>query len=86
MFPLAIISSLIILAVAIIDGVRGKTGLGSAVLSRKLSHDKFWLAIALYANMALTLLWLSWNLPSPAASCEPGDKGCVVVIIEAAPQ
>ena len=86
MFPLAIISSLVILAIAIVDGIRGKTGLGSAVLSRKLSYDKFWLAIALYVNIALGLLWLSGKLPVAAASCQSGDKDCAVIIVKAAPQ
>ena len=68
-----------------VDGLRGRTGFGSAVLTKQRSRDKFWHAIAIYANMAIVLFWLSGRLPPPER-CKPGDEGCLVLIIEPHPK
>ena len=64
---IALIATLVMLAVATIDGVRGKTGLGKFRLS-KTDEDptRFWFAIVLYINMAIGMFWLAGQVRDDA--------------------
>ena len=59
------VASGLILSTAIVDGVRGRTGLGRLRLSKRLSPERFWMAVALYFNMALLLFWVSGQALAP---------------------
>ena len=77
---LALIATLVMLVVAAIDAVRGKTALGKFRLSKKDEDPtRFWFAIVLYVNMAFGMFWLAGQAhePEPAAP---------VVTYEAPPQ
>ena len=70
---LALVAMFVILAVATIDGVRGKTGLGKFRLS-KTDEDptRFWFAIVLYINMAIGLFWLAGQAGDDASQESEG--------------
>ena len=77
----ALIAAPIIVAVATLDAVRGKTALGKFRLS-KTDEDptRFWFAIVLYINMAIGLFWLAGQVPDREAEPEPA-----IVVYEAPP-
>ena len=57
---IALIATVVMLAVAAIDAVRGKTALGKFRLSKKDEDPtRFWFAIVLYINMAFGMFWLA---------------------------
>jgi len=57
---IAMIATVVMLAVAAIDAVRGKTALGKFRLSKKDEDPtRFWFAIVLYINMAFVMFWLA---------------------------
>ncbi|RPF72225.1 hypothetical protein [Aurantiacibacter spongiae] len=66
----ALVACFVMLAIAVIDGVRGVSALGPHRLTKKGTPDKFWLAIVLYVNMAFAMLWLAGQVTSPD---EPGQ-------------
>ncbi|NCP20184.1 MAG: hypothetical protein GW855_13620 [Erythrobacter sp.] len=67
---IAVIATFVMLVVAAIDAVRGKTALGKFRLSKKDEDPtRFWFAIVLYVNMAFGLFWLA----SVAGSTEPQE-------------
>lgn len=78
---LALIAMAVMLAVAAIDAVRGKTGIGKFRLSK---HDedptRFWFAIVLYINMALGMFWLWGQVPEPAPQKIQQDEPPVVTL------
>ncbi len=77
---IALIATLVMLIVAAIDAVRGKTAIGKFRLS-KTDEDptRFWFAIILYVNMAFGMFWLAGQ----AAEIEEKP---VVMTYEAPPQ
>ena len=66
---IALIATVVILCVAAIDAVRGKTALGKFRLSKKDEDPtRFWFAIVLYINMAFGMFWLAGQVePSTSA-------------------
>jgi len=66
---IALIATVVMLAVAAIDAVRGKTALGKFRLSKKDEDPtRFWFAIVLYINMAFGMFWLAGQVaPSTSA-------------------
>ena len=77
---LALIAMAVLLAVAAIDAVRGKTGFGKFRLSK---HDedptRFWFAIVLYINMALGLFWLWGRVPEPAPEPQSAEEAQLTI-------
>lgn len=56
----ALIATLVMLVVAAIDVVRGKTAMGRFRMSKKDEDpSRFWFAIVLYINMAFGMFWLA---------------------------
>ncbi|MEL7690714.1 hypothetical protein [Citromicrobium bathyomarinum] len=73
---IALIATVVMLAVAAIDAVRGKTALGKFRLSKKDEDPtRFWFAIVLYINMAFGMFWLAGQVPqtAPETASEPKD-------------
>jgi hypothetical protein len=65
---IAIIATFVMLVVAAIDTVRGKTALGKFRLSKKDDDpSRFWFAIVLYINMAFGMFWLAGQV-APSTS------------------
>ncbi|MBB3034994.1 hypothetical protein [Alteriqipengyuania lutimaris] len=64
---IALLAVFVMLAVATIDAVRGRTGLGKFRLS-KTDEDptRFWFAIVLYINMAIGMFWLAGQVRDDA--------------------
>ncbi|MEP0191819.1 MAG: hypothetical protein ABJP70_06230 [Erythrobacter sp.] len=82
---IALIASLVILIVAIIDFRRGKTGLLHFRLTKEKSPQRYWATVVLYFNMAFGMFWLSGQVPSETvvAGCKPADQECTVTVTEA---
>lgn len=82
---IALIATLVMLAVAAIDAVRGKTALGKFRLSKKDEDPtRFWFAIVLYINMAFGMFWLAGQVPQAApdpASKSKNDQPTVTITI-----
>ena len=75
---IAIIATFVMLVVAAVDAVRGKTALGKFQLSKKDDDpSRFWFAIVLYINMAFGMFWLA----GVAGSTEPQEQRTVTVDI-----
>lgn len=69
---LAMIAVAVILAVATIDAVRGRTALGKFRLGKSDEDPtRFWFAIVLYINMAIGLFWLAGQITEPEAEPAP---------------
>ena len=72
---IALIATLVMLVIAAIDAVRGKTALGKFRLSKKDEDPtRFWFAIVLYINMAFGMFWLAGRLrhrPPPESRHRP---------------
>ncbi len=63
---IALIATLVMLVVATVDAVRGKTALGKFRLSKKDEDpSRFWFAIVLYMNMGFGMFWLAGQVPPP---------------------
>ncbi|MEL7730580.1 hypothetical protein AAG612_13680 [Citromicrobium bathyomarinum] len=72
---IAIIATFVMLVVAAVDAVRGKTALGKFQLSKKDDDpSRFWFAIVLYINMAFGLFWLAGQVPQAAPEPAPEPK------------
>ncbi len=76
----ALIASVAVLIVAIVDWRRGKTGLLNLQLTKEKTPDKFWYAIVLYINIAIGLLWLSGMGGEPETQCGGADNPCDIVV------
>ena len=70
------IASGVILATAIIDAVRGRSGLGRHRLTKHGTPDRFWMAVVLYFNLAFLLFWVSGKAYQP----EVADAPQVIVV------
>lgn len=81
---LALIATLVMLAVAAIDAVRGKTALGKFRLSKKDEDPtRFWFAIVLYINMAFGMFWLAGLARDTVPQDAPSEEQRPTVTIEA---
>ncbi|MCD1623114.1 hypothetical protein [Citromicrobium bathyomarinum] len=73
---IALIATLVMLVIAAVDAVRGKTALGKFRLSKKDEDpSRFWFAIVLYINMAFGMFWLAGQV---APSTFTGDQAPTV--------
>ena len=68
-----------ILLVVVRDWRRGKTALGKLVLERDKDPDRFWMALALYANIGFALLWLGQQFDSKPEGCNPFEEECIII-------
>jgi|TARA_R100000049_G_scaffold4899_1_gene12194 hypothetical protein len=75
---IALIATFVMLVIAAIDAVRGKTALGKFRLSKQDEDpSRFWFAIVLYINMAFGMFWLAGMV----GSAEPEEQPTVTVNI-----
>lgn len=79
------VGSGVMLATAIMDTVRGRSGLGKYRLTKERSPDRFWMAVVLYFNMAFLLFWMSGRALEAAVDAEP-PAHTVTLTIEPAEQ
>lgn len=78
---IALIATFVMLVVAAIDAVRGKTALGKIPLSKKDEDpSRFWFAIVLYVNMAFVLFWLAGQVRDPDPAGAPQGPAPEVTI------
>ncbi|MBO82647.1 hypothetical protein AAG607_05050 [Citromicrobium bathyomarinum] len=82
---IALIATVVILCIAAIDAVRGKTALGKFRLSKKDEDPtRFWFAIVLYINMAFGMFWLAGQVQQdepPQAT--PADESPTITVTAA---
>ena len=80
---IALIATVVMLAVAAIDAVRGKTALGKFRLSKKDEDPtRFWFAIVLYINMAFGMFWLAGQARDTVQQDAPSEEQRPTVTIE----
>tara|TARA_B100001179_G_scaffold207345_1_gene171800 strand:- start:315 stop:584 length:270 start_codon:yes stop_codon:yes gene_type:complete len=80
---IALIATVVMLVVATIDAVRGKTALGKFRLSKKDEDPtRFWFAIVLYINMAFGMFWLAGQVDGSEPQEEQSDAAPIVLIYE----
>ena len=73
---IALIATVVMLVIAALDAVRGKTALGKFRLSKKDDDpSRFWFAIVLYTNMAFGMFWLAGQV---APSTSTGEQAPTV--------
>jgi hypothetical protein len=78
---IALIATVVMLAVAAIDAVRGKTALGKFRLSKKDEDpSRFWFAIVLYINMAFGMFWLAGQARDTVPQDVPAEERPTVTI------
>ena len=82
---IALIATVVILCVAAIDAVRGKTALGKFRLSKKDEDPtRFWFAIVLYINMAFGMFWLAGQVrQDEPPEIAPADESPTITVTAA---
>ncbi|MDE1467707.1 hypothetical protein [Aurantiacibacter sp. D1-12] len=79
------VGSGVMLATAIMDAVRGRSGLGKYRLTKERSPDRFWMAVVLYFNMAFLLFWASGRALEAAVDEEPQEHTVTFTIAPGEP-
>ncbi|MFB0614160.1 hypothetical protein [Aurantiacibacter poecillastricola] len=80
---IALAASIIMLAVAVFDWRRGVTGLGKLRLTKEEDPQRYWMALALYFNMAFVMFWLAGNaIDSEIEDSTDINDGNVALIVE----
>lgn len=75
----ALIGAVVMIAVAVIDSRRGKSGLGKVRLDKEEDPTRFWFAIVLYVNMALGLFWLAGQVPEPEPETQSVEEARLTI-------
>lgn len=79
---IALLACLLILVVVAFDWWRGRTGLAKLHLTKDQEPERFWMAIALYLNMAFGLFWLSGQTAPPSLDELADENGVIMLTIE----
>jgi hypothetical protein len=80
-FATGVLAILAIAGVVIRDWRRGRTGLGSLVITREAHPDRFWYTLVLYINIGFLIMWLLQQIEFDAPKCDPALEDCVQIII-----
>ena len=80
-FAAGVLAIIVIAAVVIRDWRRGKTGLGSLVLTREDHPDRFWYTLVLYINIGFLIMWLLQQIEFEAPECDPEQQDCVQIFV-----
>ena len=85
-FLIAIVASVVVFGVAVVDTVRGRTAIGGRLLARANGTAHFWGAIAFYFAGSCFLLVLAALAAQREMGCSPGFRETCVVTISVAPK
>ncbi len=77
---IALLASIMVLIVVVVDWRRGVTGLGKMTLTKEGSPAQYWLAICLYLNFAFGMFWLAGKAYEPSIfdDCDIRSETCTI--------